>query len=148
MKGKFILILLFSFLFFSCSNDDDDLDCSAVTCEIFGLQINLIDKIDGKNYIDKNKLELTDLILSSNDNSIFNSSSFSIFKNRESESLIFIPFLDTLSITIKNEKKVSISLTKKESTTKTCCGGEIEKAQSTSHESTYNLELNTLTIML
>ena len=159
MKAKFTLILLFSFLFFSCSSDDDKastdkastLDCSAVTCEVLGVQINLIDKTDGTNYIDKNKLESADLIVSSNDNSIINSSDFGIFKNRENESLIFIPYLDTLSITIKNEKKVSVSISLKESesVTNACCSGKIiENAQSASHESTYNLELNTLTIML
>ena len=145
MKTTFTLLAIF--FLFSCSSDDEP-DCSAVICEIKGLQIKLVDEIDNSNYIDNNELVLTDFILSFEENTSLSTPSLSLFKNLDDETLIFIPFSDSITITIEDEKNISVSVSNEGAPPSECCGKDITNAQSESHDSSYDLESNILTIRL
>lgn len=149
-----LLTLLLStlILFLSCNNDDNsnNPDCSAVLCAALVIKIELIDKTDDTNYIDKNNFDKDNFDVSFTENSNINfPENILLSKTQNGKSIIILSFTGISSIIVNGKENISINVEVSKPKTNNCCDqGQIEKANSTSHDSYYDIDSNTLTVRI
>ncbi len=151
---KLIILFVSSLILcISCKNDDDQNlnkpDCSTVLCASLELRIELIDKTDNSNYIDKNKLDINNFDIIFKDAPNRNPPAIVLSKDENGESIIILSVIDMASIIVNDQENTSITMEVSKPKTNNCCDlGQIEKADSTSHDSLYNFDSNRLMVKI
>lgn len=147
---KLITLLISTLiLILSCNNDDNNPDCSAALCAALVIKIELIDKTDDTNYIDKNNFYIDNFEVSFTENSNIIPPTIILSKTQDGKSIIILSFVEMSSIIVDGKENISITMEASKPKTNNCCDqGQIEKANSTSHDSYYDIDSNTLTVRI
>ena len=149
MKTLKIFFLLYLCLFSSCDNDDEVIDCSAVSCLAAQIFVELIDGTDGTNYSIKNQLELSDFeFLIRDENSNLETAAVDLVENQENEAILVLPFAERSTIVVNNNQNIPITMTFNTDIISDCCASPIENAEAINNESTFDITSNTLRIIL
>lgn len=128
-------------LLISCTNQED---CSTVYCDQPRLYMLLVNDADNTDYIASNQLEISDFEFFVEGEKIKYNGEFLL--NEKGETLVDIPYFDSLLIRIKNEKKIEISTTKNVSTG--CCSEGIKNVEVKGFESVFDKDTNRLIVRI
>ena len=143
MIKQFAYLALVS-LFISCNSDDNQPDCSAVSCMEPTIIINLLDSATNENIIINNNIPEDAIIINDTSETPLN------FYLSEPNGLLLISKRDaiaTLDIRLNNEVISNISYKTSAPNTDACCDfGSLTDVIITEH--TFDIENNTITIYL
>ena len=141
---KNIIYLILIVLFFSCENNNDAPDCSAVLCEASHVSVNLITKTTNENFVLENDITKESIVIRNAEN---NALEFDII---ESNGLLYIlkqNVTDTYEISINAEVIATFSFeTTPRDQTKCCDFGKLKNVSVGEHE--FEVEENLITIYL
>lgn len=147
---KQVICLLLALLIVSCKTDDSTLDCSAVLCLAFSLNIKIIDTETNSNYIIENNITENDIEVKNTQNESIDfylvSQSTSSFNGAIG---IYVYASNIQTISINNLNDIVVSYTVIPPQTNGCCDfGSIENLMVENYQFEFNSETKRLIVYL